>query len=225
MSNRDKNLRKVLYGIIVIYVVTACYSFYINWTTGDMEAVGMGVLALITPFLIPLIFKIFRLKPVYELYIISTVFMYFASLVGSTMHGYSIFGFDKVLHTSSGVFIAIGAMVLFLAIKKVHTITDKQDYIIMLLFVFSFNLAAAAIWEFFEYAMLVFFNNDGINHYSQGVHDSMQDMLVACLGCLYVLFCIVRHYQYAKTGFVMHLIESFSEKNIKIETKEQKSVE
>ena len=44
---------------------------------------------------------------------------------------------------------------------------------------YTSNMAVAQLWEFYEYVMLIFFKNDCINHYTQGVHDSNTDMLCA----------------------------------------------
>ena len=53
-------------------------------------------------------------------------------------------------------------------------------------------MAIALCWEFFEYAMLIFFNNDAINHYTQGVHDSMTDMLCATIAGLLLTIWIMK---------------------------------
>ncbi len=39
----------------------------------------------------------------------------------------------------------------------------------------------AFLWECFEFACLIFLNIDAINHYTQGVYDTMTDMIVCFL--------------------------------------------
>ena len=46
---------------IVIYVITSIIGFYINYVNNDSTALFMGVVALITPWIIPGIFKLFKL--------------------------------------------------------------------------------------------------------------------------------------------------------------------
>lgn len=118
------------------------------------------------------------------------IFLYFASLIGSCLSGYSIIGFDKVVHFSSGIIAIIFAMNLYTSITKSNKIDNLPLFTI---FINAVNIGIAVLWEFFEYAMLVFFNNDCIRHYSQGVHDSMTDMLCATIAgvivTIYMIYC------------------------------------
>lgn len=215
----DASLKKLCSICAMLYIVTLLFSFYYNWQIQDKEALGMGVVAIFTPLIVPVGFRIFRFKPVYEIYIISTIFIYFASLIGSTFHWYSYPGFDKVLHFSSGVFATIIAVILFYIIRKTNEFQNKQDWKLMLVFINAVNLAIAVIWEFYEYAMLIFFNNDAINHYTQGVHDSMTDMLVACIGGLLMTFIIARAHKKKKENFFTNIYQKFYILNIKNSTR------
>ena len=214
MDKQNEVLKKVLYGFILIYVVTTLYGFYINYQAQDMNALAMGAVACITPLIVPLLFTLCKFKPVYEIYIINIVFVYFASLIGSSFHGYSILGFDKALHFSSGLMFTIVAMMLFMIVKKVKHITNKEDYTLFLIFINAVNLAIAVLWEFYEYAMLIFFNNDCINHYTQGVHDSMTDMLCAFVGGILITVLVMRGYKKKKQTFILNLCEKFYGSNI-----------
>lgn len=211
---KETFLKNILRICVVIYVITLAYALYHNYSIQDWEAVGMGFVAMITPLIVPAAFKIFHLKPVYEIYIVSTVFTYFASLLGSSFHWYSYFGFDKVLHFSSGWFVTTLAVILYFFIKKSNTFKDKKDYTIFLIFINAVNLAVAELWEFYEYAMLIFFNNDCINHYTQGVHDSMTDMLCATCAGIILTFLIIRYYKTGKGNFFISVYEKFYQRNI-----------
>lgn len=216
----DKQMRKetflknFLRICIVIYVITLVYALYHNFSIQDWESFGMGLVAMITPLIVPVAFKIFHLKPVYEIYIVSTIFTYFASLLGSSYHWYSYFGFDKVLHFSSGWFATTLAVILYFYIKKSNTFKDKREYTIFLIFINAVNLAVAELWEFYEYGMLIFFNNDCINHYTQGVHDSMTDMLCAACAGIILTLLIVRYYKTGKGNFFISVYEKFYQRNI-----------
>ena len=52
-TNQNNKLRQFLYLAIVIYVGTAIYAFVYNYRMNDMRGIGMGVVALLTPWLIP----------------------------------------------------------------------------------------------------------------------------------------------------------------------------
>ena len=79
------------------------------------------------------------------------------------------------------------------------------------MFINAVNMAIAVCWEFFEYAMLIFFNNDAINHYTQGVHDSMTDMLCATIAGLLLTIWIMKNH----SNFFMNTAQKFYELNIK----------
>ena len=65
------------------------------------------------------------------------------------------------------------AVMLYYLLSSNNEIKTKQEKRVFYVFINAVNMAIALCWEFFEYAMLIFFNNDAINHYTQGVHDSM----------------------------------------------------
>lgn len=215
MDHKDRRLQRILHILVVIYIVTLLYGFYLNWQLRDYNALGMGAVACVTPLIVPIIFKLCKFKPVYEVYICNIAFVYFASLIGSSFHGYSLLGFDKALHFSSGLLLTIVSMIVFMIIKKVSHITNKEDYHLFLVFINALNMAIAVCWEFYEYAMLIFFNNDCINHYTQGVHDSITDMLCAFVGGLIITALVIKSYRSKKANFIINLCEKFYRLNIK----------
>lgn len=212
MKTNKRN--KLLYLSIFIYIVTSIYAFIYNYQIGDMRGIGMGIVALITPWLIPLAFKLVKLKASDEIYILNIIFVYFASLVGSCLGGYGLPFFDKVLHFSSGLFATILAMMIYSWIKHTKKPETKADTAIFYIFINALNMAIALLWEFYEYSMLIFFNNDCINHYSTGVHDSITDMLCAFTAGLLITCLVVRYYKTGKKDFFISLYEKFYDMNI-----------
>lgn len=210
-----KNLWYILYVIIVIYVITLAYSFYYNYVElHSMNGVGMTFVAILCPLIAPILFKLCKWKPVVEIYIISTAFCYFASLIGSCLGGYSILYFDKVVHFCSGLFATLLAIMIFSILKKTKTAQTKEDYHLLIVFINALNLAIAVIWEFYEYAMLIFFNNDCINHYTQGVHDSITDMLSAFIGGILITMFVIQRYKKGTPNFFTNIPERFYELNL-----------
>ncbi|MEG0694563.1 MAG: DUF2238 domain-containing protein [Erysipelotrichaceae bacterium] len=212
-----QNLKKILNLCVLIYMITLAYAFYDNIIDQDMNGVAMGFVAILCPLIVVVVFKIFHFKPIEEIYIISTAFCYFASLIGSCLGGYSILYFDKVVHLCSGIFATLLALILFSAIKRCKKAKTKEDYHLLIVFINAFNLAVAVFWEFYEYAILIFFNNDAIHHYTQGVHDTITDMLSAFLGGLFITYWVIRHYQSGKENFFTNISEKFYEINLKKE--------
>lgn len=214
MKQSKKRGQRLYQAEVILYVVTLIYSFYHNWQQSDMNALGMTVVACITPWIVPIIFRVFHWQPIYEIRICNITFVYFASLIGSCFHGYSLLGFDKVLHFSSGLLLTIASAILFMVIQKTAHVDKPNDYHLFLIFINAMNLAIAVCWEFFEYAMLIFFQNDCINHYTQGVHDSITDMLCAGIGGLIVTACIIHAYRHERDNFITRLCEKFYLLNI-----------
>ena len=91
---------------------------------------------------------------------------------------------------------------------------DKKDYHVFLVFINAVNIAVGEIWEFYEYAMLIFFNNDCINHYSQGVHDTITDVLCATVAGILLTLLIMRYHKTGKGNFFTNVYEKFYERNI-----------
>ena len=197
---QDKTLKKVWYGSIVLYIGTLAFAFGYNLYTKDYHSVGMAFVAVLTPCIVPLIFKLCHWNKVYEIYILSNVFTYFASVWGGSLNAYRIYGFDKILHFSSGWLIATAAVVLY--------------FTIFLIFINAVNMAVAQLWEFYEYAMLIFFKNDCINHYTQGVHDSITDMLCAAVAGICLTVFLVLYYKNGRRSFFVNIYEKFYDRNI-----------
>ncbi|MGX8852031.1 hypothetical protein [Amedibacillus sp. YH-ame10] len=218
MSNTDtkheKRLKNIFYVCVFVYLVTLVYALLHNFIIKDYVALGMAFVAILTPLIVPVGFKLLKFKPVYEIYIISTIFVYFASLIGSSFHWYSYTGFDKVLHFCSGIFLLTLVVIVFFYIRKSNELPTKSDRWIFLIFINAGNMAIALIWEFYEYAMLIFFNNDCINHRTQGVHDSITDMLCATVAGLLLTLFIVRYMKSGKSNFFVDVYEKFYQRNI-----------
>lgn len=62
--------------------------------------------------------------------------------------------------------------------------------------------------------MLIFFQNDCIHHYTTGIHDSMTDMICACLGGLIILYQVVQYYQKNKKYYLIKVMHQFYNQNI-----------
>ncbi|MDD7281855.1 DUF2238 domain-containing protein [Floccifex sp.] len=213
------NSKKIYRGFVFVYICFWIYGMVHNIQIQDWEGIGMEVVAIFTPIIIPVLFKIFHFKPVYEIYSLNILFVFFASLLGSCFAGYKVPYFDKIVHFFSGLFMTLIAALLFSAIKHTKKPIDKEDYKIYLLFVNALNLAVALLWEFFEFLMLVFFNNDCIRNKATGVYDSMTDMMCAFVGGIIMTVFLVRYIKNNKQNFFIRIYEKFYLLNIETENK------
>ncbi len=214
MNLSEKRLKQINLFVAVIYALTLLYAFIINYES-DKQAFYMGFVSILCPLIVPLLFRLFHFQPVYEIYILSTCFCYFASLIGSCLGGYSLFFFDKVVHFCSGLFATLAAMILFYLIRQSNRLEDRKCYRLFLVFINACNMAIALLWEYYEYAMLIFFDNDCINHYTQGVHDSITDTMSAFVGGILITLFVMRAYHSKKQNFFTRIPEVFYERNIR----------
>lgn len=149
-----------------------------------------------------------------KFYILSNVFTYFASVWGGALDAYRLYGFDKALHFSSGWLITTAAVILYFTIKGDRKFQSKREFAIFLIFINAVNMAVAQLWEFYEYVMLIFFKNDCINHYTQGVHDSITDMLCATVAGIGLTVFLVLYYKNGRRSFFVNIYEKFYDRNV-----------
>lgn len=196
---------------VIIYILTLAICTYFNYQSNNYYGLQMIIVSIFLPFLIPLIFNLFKWKMTEKIKLTNIVFIYFASVIGSCANGYSVSYFDKIIHFFSGLLATTLAMIIFSKTKHIKKIKNKEDYRIYLIFINAFNMLVASIWEFYEYLMLVFFNNDCINHFTSGVHDCMTDMMCAFVGGLLITFGIIQYYKKDKSNFFIQLVEEMDD--------------
>lgn len=201
--------KKIYYGCIFIYLAVLGYSMYDNFTKGYTHSLTMCFVSLSLLFVVPIIFKVMKWKPVYEIYTVAIVFMFLSSVLGSAYRFYNhVLYWDKFVHCFSGILGVIVGYLLFCLLKKVKK-ANKEDVALLLIFVNAINITIAIAWELFEYAGLVFFDYDGIRHYTSGVHDSMGDIIVCIVGGFLSTYFIIRYYKSNKSNFIINVYEKF----------------
>lgn len=212
---KKMNYKKIYYICFLIYSLFLSYSLYDNIIHHYSHSMMMSFVSLALLFVVPILFKVLKWKPVYEIYILALIFMFLASLLGSAFRFYDHIPYwDKYVHAFSGVLGTLLSYFIFCLLKKRKDI-KKEDQSLMYVFIASFNITIATLWELFEYAGLVFFDYDGIRHYVSGVHDSMTDIIVCIMGSLIPLYYIYRYYKTGKSNIFVSLIDTFYEVNNK----------
>lgn len=124
---------------------------------------------------LPYIFnKIFNRKLSDGFIFMWLVFIFLAHYLGVTAEFYNKWeGFDKVTHTMSGV---LTAYIALLFIPKRNTVWFN------ILFMISFSVLCAFLWETFEFVCNLLFGGDAQRVVATGVTDTMLDMIVAFIG-------------------------------------------
>lgn len=147
----------------------------------------------ITNFHVNLIVSLLLLIPLYFIHdylyqIEYVIYIYLTQVLGTTCHFYNLPFYDKVMHFLSGmVFVCMGYVFLqkYIPTKK-----------ILYLMINCVEMSIAFLWEIFEYCGLILFNYDASHHYTTGVHDTMQDMIVSLIGGLIITYFIYKFPSY-----------------------------
>lgn len=176
-----KKLQK-LNNILIFFtsLASVCYAVK-DFNYGAYDRL-FASLSIIFVLLIPKILnKIFKIKISDALQLVYILFIILVQFLGSVVNLYSkIWWYDLFAHFLSGILTSILALIIMDYFKMYN---DKNKYF-NILFIICFTLMIASIWEFLEFGAFIFFKMDVQHHLTTGVFDTMEDMLIAFLGCI-----------------------------------------
>ena len=168
-------------NIVLLFITLVCSFFTI---IGELDRGIVIVLKdssiILTATLPFIVNKFFKGKLNDGIIFVWLIFIFLAHYMGVTLEFYNKWeGFDKVVHTFSGVLTAYAGM-LFLP-KGGKTWFN-------ILFIIAFSALCAFAWETFEFVCNLLVGGDAQRVAETGVTDTMLDMIVAFIGA--VLFSI-----------------------------------
>ena len=202
-------MKKAFQCLVVISVFLLIYSAVVQIRHGFYHQLGYLALTIATSLIAPSAVHLFKLKNSWGILFWVQLFITVSMIWGHTLNGYALMGFDKVLHFSSGVMICYGITGFYCWMKKQWKETTMRDFILKCISIQGINMMIAFLWEVFEFACLVFFDIDAINHYTQGVYDTMTDMIVCFLGGCLFLWLLWRHQRKNKKNILITSLEEF----------------
>ena len=131
--------------------------------------------------LLYIIQKIFKVRINEGINFIYILFIFMSHFLGVICELYnSIYWFDKFTH--------------FVAIYILVKLKINNKVIFNIIFLISFSMLIASLWEIFEYLSSYYFNVDPQRVILTGVSDTMGDIIVALLGSILVSFCYYFEY-------------------------------
>lgn len=199
------NIKKHTLICFVLYII----SLFISYMHNQGDKLELLLVAFITPWIMHIIFKLIKLRPLILFIYINWIFCGVSTIYGSTMGGYSFSWFDALLHFMSGIFFTFIAYLLYcMATKKVKEDKINMKYILVF-FINGVNALVAVMWELYEYSLLVFLNIDAINHYSEGVRDAMNDFIVCIMGGLIITIMVLYANKSNKKIGIIKIVEEF----------------
>ena len=177
-------------------VKITCFIYYCTLALGSINHLSQQnydkiiylLMALFCPYLVLKIFDLVKLKYTSSIILVNYWFCFFSLIIGNLFKGYSVPYFDKVLHFTSGILITLLFAMLFKFICN-----QKINNIIKYGFILGMNMLVAYLWELFEYLCLVLLDIDAINHYTQGVYDTMNDMSICFVASVIIIVLIAKN--------------------------------
>ena len=128
-----------------------------------------------------LVEKILKIKINEYIKFIYISFIFMAHFVGVTLEVYNhVYWFDKFTHFISGIVTSLLAILILIKEK------NNNKLLFNVLFILSFSMLIASLWEVFEFLASYYFKVDPQRVALTGVTDTMGDIIVAFLGSILV---------------------------------------
>lgn len=211
---REERIRRILKWMTTGYMAAGFGLAAAYGVAGDryLALQALGTVAVLWALMGVL--KLTGLKPVYSLYAVAEGFLFAAYTLGVVLRLYKTLpGYDKLLHTFSGVVSMMMALPLFYLLKPGHRV-EKSDCALALVFSAAVTMAAAGLWELAEYALSLFSSIDPQCAAATGVGDTMKDMAVCAAGALAAMPWLVRFYRTGEGGLLYTPLEAFIRINL-----------
>lgn len=198
-------MKKINNAIIFIISLAAICFFVNDINVGHNDRLASDVTVPLV-LLLPRIFKrILKLNINDEMELIYIIFIVLAHFLGSVVNLYKyIWWYDLFAHFLSGMLTSILALVImnWMGVYKEKNVTFN------IIFIISFTLMVASIWEFFEYGADTFLKLNVQHSIETGVSDTMEDMLVAFLGGIIVSIIYFIEEKKIKNGFIKKAVST-----------------
>lgn len=169
----------ILIALAILLIATAKDSESVS--AEEIESRGVFVLAnailmLIASFLPSILERAWKVEIPSFMEILFIVFCFLSLILGEIANFYSYFyGWDSMLHASSGVLITSLGFIVLNTLNKSDHISSKMSPIFVCIFAFSFSLAIGALWEIVEYVL------DSINGTNmQRYRDNFNETILFC---------------------------------------------
>lgn len=194
-----KKLNNVL--IFLCSLVSICY-FVRDYNIGAYDRLLGSISIILVLFILRLFSKLFKLKINSKMEFFYVLFIILAQFLGSVVNLYNtVWWYDLFIHFLSGVLTAILALV----IMNWFSVYKEKNKTFNVLFIISFTLMVASIWEFLEFGADSFLKMNVQHSIETGVCDTMEDMLVALLGSIIV---VITYLLEGSKGFVKKIVSA-----------------
>ena len=183
-ERRFHRINRAFYPLYFAFNLACALYYGARW---DAYHFGIALGTLLIPALPELFYRLFRLRRVEQLNFCILAFSFLGYTLGSVVDLYQrIDGFDKLVHTLSGLFVSMLCLCVYCAARPGKK-PEADERLLAMLFVFFGSMAVAGLWEICEYAVHAITGRDVQRVLLTGVDDTMQDMIVCLVGTLIYL--------------------------------------
>lgn len=176
---------------------------------GRVDVMFFCLLTLLLSFIPAFIEHNYKLMLPAEFEFAFVFFIYGSMFLGEIYDYYDKFWWwDIFLHSISSILAGIIGFIIVYILYSKNVV--KTNPFLAVLFAFSFSVALGAMWEIFEYGMDTFF---GLNMLKEGLVDTMQDLMVNCVGAFIVSTLGYWYLRYEKAPLLENLIRQIIRDN------------
>lgn len=196
MQNNIKGKRfDLITGIFLLILIITLGCDYLLY---NGEKIHRIILTICTVLVIYFIFnKTFIKKSKFTYYCI-IAFVFSSMYVGNILEIYKGIPFyDKVLHLISGILIGFIGFIIFIDFNKDNMKNINKGFV--LIFIMSFSIALAGIWEIWEFTTDQLF---GFNSQNASLIDTMLDIICGTIGGIISLVPVMFYLRNKKNKFV-----------------------
>ena len=182
--------------LLLIFVIA--YSFFLI-PDGKLSPFSL------LPFLIlPTVLRKIKFKITPTLEFLYLIFVFFDLFLGGVV-GFmnQVPYFDKAVHFYFGIAASFVAVYILLICNQYKTAILPFSA----LFIVSFTLGLGAFWEILEYAYDLLFNMDAQQVLVSGIHDTMQDLIVAFMGSILISLAYTWEHSCNHHWIIKHFIK------------------
>lgn len=199
MQKEQRNIKsKNDYLILVLFlttlIATLVYDYLLNYGTKTYRIILTICIVLIVWF----IFNKVLIRTSKFSYYCILAFIFFSMYMGNILNIYIIIPFyDKVLHLMSGILIGFIGFIVFMNFNKESKDAINKSF--LFIFVMSFSVALAGIWEIWEFTTDFLF---GFNSQNASLIDTMLDIICGTIGGIISLIPVIFYFRNKKNKFV-----------------------
>ena len=175
MKNKSIGYDKAItYGFYILLALTLVYDVIVR----DGEKVWRIGLIYVTIFVARFLFTKTFMKKSKVAYIVALIFIFISMYLANVWNFYGVPYYDKFLHLTSGVLLAFYGLILY-----IYLCGNKENKtmrpITIVIFPFIFAIAAAGIWEVWEFTTDQIF---GLTAQMNDLHDTMWGIICGTIG-------------------------------------------